>query len=188
MRSHAWQIIIGSIAALLVGIVALPQSSAYANVKADRVTATMHHLYTTSTEEASVAVQKYGFTFEGVAYYTFAGQHDHGIPLYRLYQPSSGDRLYTVSADEMNIAIQRYGYTLEGIASWVYESDGQNGAVPLYRASNGRLHDHLFTISAAERDAAVAQYGYQDEGTACFVLPAPSGDAVPMFRLSQWRA
>jgi hypothetical protein len=41
------------------------------------------------------------------------------IPLYRVYQVSSGDHFYTTSADERDSAL-RGGYINEGIAGYVW--------------------------------------------------------------------
>jgi hypothetical protein len=102
-------------------------------------------------------------------------------PLFRLYNPATGDHFYTMSAAERNSATA-LGYHSEGTACSIY--DGQApGTVPLYRAFRPGASDHFYTTSGAERNAAIATLGYQDEGITGYVFAAAGAAAtVPLYR------
>jgi serine/threonine protein kinase len=103
-------------------------------------------------------------------------------PLYRLYNPKTGDHFYTMSIAERNNAVAADGYTYEGIASYVFSSQVANSA-PLYRLVSTRTGDHFYTLSATERDNAVAADGYTYEGIAGYVFSTQVPKSVPLYRL-----
>jgi len=78
-------------------------------------------------------------------------------PMYRLYNPNSGEHFYTKDEKEKNTLIS-YGWKDEGIA-WT----GPYAGDPVYRLYNPNAGDHHYTMSEEERDALV-KVGWTDEG------------------------
>lgn len=88
--------------------------------------------------------------------------HEHtdiNPPVYRLYNPNSGEHFYTPSYAEVEACV-RAGWKDEGLA-WYQQADGD----PVYRLYNPNAGDHHYTTSAAERDHLVS-IGWSDEGMA----------------------
>jgi len=69
------------------------------------------HFYTASTTERDLAVSKYGYQYEGIAFYV--SQTVTGVPAYRL-QGGNDEYFYTASSSEKDVAVSRYGYRYEG--------------------------------------------------------------------------
>jgi hypothetical protein len=86
-------------------------------------------------------------------------------PLYRLRNPTTGNRLFTTSQSESADALGS-GFISEGVAFMVHGTNTPD-TVPLYRLRNAKSGDQLLTVSEAERDGAVSQYGFVREGVAC---------------------
>ena len=95
-------------------------------------------------------------------------------PMYRLYNPNSGEHFYTGSAEEGNNLV---------IAGWLYEGIAWNapvnGGTPIYRLYNPNNGDHHYTGSVEERDMLV-NVGWQYEGIA-WNTASPSN--LPQYRL-----
>lgn len=94
-------------------------------------------------------------------------------PLYRLYNPGSGEHFYTKSQNEKNTLFQ---------LGWIYEGIGWNApqsGSPVYRVYNPNSGEHHFTMDLNERSVLV-QLGWKDEGTAFF---ASDSSSVPVYRL-----
>ncbi|MDO4623528.1 MAG: hypothetical protein Q4B22_11315 [Eubacteriales bacterium] len=72
-------------------------------------------------------------------------------PMYRLYNPGSGEHFYTASAGEKEYLVK---------AGWKYEGVGWNAPVtsktPVYRLYNSKVGDHHYTTSASERNMLAA--------------------------------
>lgn len=81
-------------------------------------------------------------------------------PMYRLYNPNSGEHFYTGSTVERDTLVG-YGWIYEGIA-WNAPVDGGE---PVYRLFNPNNGDHHYTMSTVERDNLVS-VGWQYEGIA----------------------
>ena len=79
------------------------------------------------------------------------------VPMYRLYNPYSGEHFYTESAYERD-ALAALGWATEGVG-WSAPVAGE----PVYRLYNPCAGDHHYTLSAFERDCLVAA-GWQSEG------------------------
>src|SRR2546421_1250785 len=131
------------------------------------------HFYTTSKDERSNAIARFGYVAEGIACYVDDTQASGAVPLYRLYSSTTGDHFYTTSATERDNAVARSGYRVEGIAGYVYDAQA-SGTVPLYRLYSTKSGDHFYTTSATERDNGIAAFGYQLESTACYVFASPT--------------
>ncbi|WP_248922686.1 InlB B-repeat-containing protein [Olsenella intestinalis] len=96
-----------------------------------------------------------------------------GVPMYRLYNPYSGEHFYTASAYERD-AVDEAGWNYEGVG-WVAPStDGE----PVYRLYNPNAGDHHYTMSAGERDVLVG-VGWSYEGVGWLSDPH---EAVPVWR------
>lgn len=91
------------------------------------------------------------------------------VPLYRIYQPASGDHFYTTDQAERNTALTNYGYADEGVAGYVFNQSGQVRK-PLFRAYNPNTGQHRFTGSALEYNTLSSDW--IKEGVACYVRDA----------------
>lgn len=80
-----------------------------------------------------------------------------GKPMYRLYNPNSGEHFYTASTKERDTVIAA-GWNNEGIG-WYEPIDGD----PVYRLYNPNAGEHHYTLSAAERDNLI-KAGWRYEG------------------------
>ena len=96
------------------------------------------------------------------------------VPMYRLYNPNSGEHFYTGSIEERDNLVAA-GWSYEGVA-WnapVYVGD------PVYRVFNPNSGDHHYTMSAEERDWLVS-LGWNYEGVA---WNSASPSDIPQFRM-----
>lgn len=78
-------------------------------------------------------------------------------PMYRLYNPYSGEHFYTGNASEKNNLV-KLGWRYEGIG-WNAPKSGKD----VYRLYNPYTGDHHFTPNASEKNACVAA-GWRYEG------------------------
>lgn len=74
------------------------------------------YLYTTDPNEKDIAISKYGYTYEEIAFY--ASQTATATPVYRL-QGGNNEYFYTASSAERDSAVSNYGYTYEGIGFYL---------------------------------------------------------------------
>lgn len=95
-----------------------------------------------------------------------------GIPVFRLYDPSTGNHHYTDSGDEL-AWLDGLGWNPEGIAFMAYEP-GDPDAVPVFRAYNPANGEHLWTTDVAEW-LWVALNGWNAEGVSWFAAE----DGIP---------
>src|SRR5438876_4145128 len=102
------------------------------------------------------------------------------VPLFRLFNPDTGDHFYTADANERDRAASQFGYRTEGVACFVMPGPSP-GVIQLYRMWNGDAHDHFYTTDVNERNRAQAVSGYADEGIAGFVFPP--GQAAELYRI-----
>ena len=95
-------------------------------------------------------------------------------PMYRLYNPNSGEHFYTGSTEERDILIN---------AGWQYEGVAWNAPVyegyPVYRVYNPNSGDHHYTMSKEEVDMLVG-LGWQYENVA---WNSATPDNLPLYRL-----
>ena len=96
------------------------------------------------------------------------------IPVYRLYNPFSGEHLYTGSQKELT-ALADLGWKKEGIAFHVK----RQGEVTVYRLYNPVSGDHLFTGNVQEKESLL-QNGWNDEGIA---WRCDKGSGIAVYRL-----
>ena len=95
-------------------------------------------------------------------------------PMYRLYNPNTGEHFYTGSKEERN-NLTDAGWVYEGVA---WNAPTKSGA-PVYRLFNPNNGDHHYTMSEAERDMLVS-VGWIYEGVA-WNSASPSN--LPLYRL-----
>ena len=95
-------------------------------------------------------------------------------PMYRLYNPNSGEHFYTGSTQERDM-LKAAGWQYEGIAWNAPTKQGE----PVYRLFNPNNGDHHYTMSAEERDM-LTSVGWQYEGVA---WNSASASNIPMYRL-----
>ncbi|MDR2833745.1 MAG: C39 family peptidase [Streptococcaceae bacterium] len=93
-----------------------------------------------------------------------------GVPMYRLYNLSSGEHFYTASAYEKD-SLNKIGWTYEGIG-WYAPSSGQG----VHRLYNPNAGDHFYTLSTYEKDSLV-RAGWKYEGIGWY-----SGGNVSLYR------
>ena len=93
-------------------------------------------------------------------------------PMYRLYNPNSGEHFYTGSIEERD-NLSGLGWNYEGVA-W---NAPTNTGTPVYRMFNPNSGDHHYTMSQQEVENLKA-IGWRYEGV-CW----NSGGNVPQFRL-----
>ncbi|MDO4536634.1 MAG: hypothetical protein Q4B54_00585 [Coriobacteriales bacterium] len=86
-------------------------------------------------------------------------------PMYRLYNPNSGEHFYTANANERNLLIQ-VGWYYEGLG-WMAPASSN---VMVYRLYNSNAGDHHYTTSVGERDLLMAA-GWSYEGVGWFSDP-----------------
>ncbi|MBQ6896619.1 MAG: hypothetical protein IJN69_05370 [Oscillospiraceae bacterium] len=95
-------------------------------------------------------------------------------PMYRLYNPYSGEHFYTGSIVECEI-LEVAGWQYEGV-SW---NAPKSGGSPVHRMYNPYSGDHHYTVNQAEVDFLV-EAGWQYEGVA---WNSASSDNIPLYRL-----
>lgn len=80
-----------------------------------------------------------------------------GSPMYRLYNPHSGEHLFTTDSNEYAV-LPSHGWVQEGLA-WTSPSSGE----PVYRLYNPYSGDHHYTKDANEY-ASLPALGWRQEG------------------------
>lgn len=94
------------------------------------------------------------------------------VPMYRLYNPNSGEHFYTKTTSERD-HLRSVGWRYEGIG-W----QAPTGGNPVYRLYNPNAGDHHYTLLASERDH-LKKVGWRDEGISWY---SPSS-GIPLYRL-----
>ena len=99
---------------------------------------------------------------------------DTPIPMYRMYNPNSGEHFYTADTDERDTLIKA-GWKYEGVGFYVPALSG----APVYRLYNATLGDHMYTTSAQEKQELEAK-GWTYESIAFY---SANNNQVPLYRL-----
>lgn len=94
------------------------------------------------------------------------------IPMYRLYNPNSGEHFYTKTVSERD-HLRSVGWRYEGIG-WQAPTNGN----PVYRLYNPNAGDHHYTLLVSERDH-LKKVGWRDEGISWY---SPNS-GIPLYRL-----
>ena len=95
-------------------------------------------------------------------------------PMYRLYNPNTGEHFYTGSIEERDM-LKEAGWAYEGVA---WNAPIKNGT-PVFRVFNPNSGDHHYTMSQEEVNMLV-ELGWQYEGVA-WNSASPSN--IPQYRL-----
>lgn len=116
-----------------------------------------HHFYTQRWEELGNG--KGGYRLEGIDFYLYpAPQDNFTYPVYRVYNPRTGDHFYTINIAEKTAALNSGWSTDEGIIGYAAAASRSNN-MPVYRYWNG--HDHFYTANYTELGAGKGGYGYE---------------------------
>lgn len=128
------------------------------------------------------------YTPEGTAFYAYPDDSvEETVPVYRFYDPVSGDHFYTPSETEKTNLEGNpdTSYRYEGIAFYAYPDDAFDGTIPVYRFYNSNSGDHFYTRSEAEKATLIANPGwsYRYEGVGWYGFPDETTDGtVPVYR------
>ena len=128
---------------------------------------TNEHLYTTDANERDVLYKKYGWGYEGVAWYA----DSNGTPVYRLYNRVSTNHLYTADRNEVDSLLNMKN------TDWSIDNGGKplfysNGYIPVYRVYCEPLRGmHHLTTDRNEYDV-LPSYGWQQEGISLYARAA----------------
>ena len=117
--------------------------------------------------DSEQAAQAYCESLAKDGYWSFSS-----VPMYRLYNPNSGEHFYTASSSERDDVIAA-GWNYEGIG-WTAPSASKT---PVYRLYSGS--DHHYTTSTSERDSLISS-GWSYEGVSWYSCPGDG--AVPLYR------
>jgi hypothetical protein len=126
------------------------------------------HFYTTDFSELGGgninASGTDGYRFEGIGFFAFPSQVANTVPVFRYYQPGTGDHFYTTNFNELRNGGN--GWILENRAAFFVHSTQINGSVPVLRFFNGL--DHFYTKNINEFFISLG--AYRSEGTAFFAF------------------
>ena len=106
--------------------------------------------------------------------YSIGGDYNKPVqmPMYRIYNPNSGEHFYTSSEEEKAYLI-KVGWNDEGLG-WTAISTSSK---PVYRLYNSIGGEHHYTLSEAERDNLV-NVGWKYEGIGWY-----SDGEIPLYRV-----
>ena len=103
----------------------------------------------------------------------FSDMPDNLTPMYRLYNPNSGEHFYTANMEEKFHLVQ-VGWRAEGIGWYAPRKSSR----PVYRLYNPNAGDHHYTMEPAEKDMLV-RVGWNYEGIGWY---SDTGKDVPLYR------
>lgn len=101
---------------------------------------------------------------------------EHTVPLYRMYNPNSGEHFYTENSFERD-SLVKAGWNYEGVAEESPIKTVYNQAV--YRVYNPNAGDHFYTENKAEV-AHLVSLGWRAEGIAFY---SSTSNETPIYRL-----
>jgi len=132
------------------------------------------HFYTLDFHGEAAAWS--GYEREGIAGYAFKNPKPNTVPIYRFYNPSTGDHFYTQSRTGES---GPPAYKSEGIAWHMYKTS-QPGTVPMYRWWSNNKHDHFYTTDATGELAP--RSSYVAEGILGYLHKKNVAGTVPIYR------
>ncbi len=103
------------------------------------------------------------------------------IPVYRLFNPKTGEHLFTTSINETTVLYRKHGWNWEGIG-WYAPGHGK----AVYRLYHPGLNQHLFTTDLNEKKILSKKHGWSvdNNGRPLFF----SGGELNIYRLYQQRS
>ena len=125
--------------------------------------------YATADEEPVALMVVYGLGYTQDTAFSL----ELVTPMYRLYNPNSGEHFYTSNPAERSNLIS-IGWNDEGIG-WYAPSHSNT---PVYRLYNPNAGEHHYTTSLAERDNLLS-LGWNDEGIGWY---SDDYERVPLYR------
>ena len=108
---------------------------------------------------------------------TVKAAEDDGIPMYRMYNPNSGEHLHTKDEGERNWLIGT-GWNYEGV-SFIVANEGQ----PVYRLYNRYSGEHHYTMDANEKSWLLTLDGWNNEGIGWYSKKTGDACEVEVYRL-----
>lgn len=96
------------------------------------------------------------------------------VPMYRLYNPNSGEHFYTSNTTERD-SLEKTGWKYEGVAWNAVEAS----TTPVYRLYNAIGGEHHYTTSIKERESLV-ESGWKYEGIGWY---SNDDKTIPLYRL-----
>lgn len=96
------------------------------------------------------------------------------VPMYRLYNLSTGEHLFTADEHEKKVLTETYHWRYEGIG-WYAPASG----TPVYRLYNTSTGEHFYTMDRNERRVLISQYRWTDENLAFY---SDDGHRYPVYR------
>ena len=97
----------------------------------------------------------------------------NGYPMYRLYNPNSGEHFYTSNSGERSFLLS-LGWDNEGVG-WIAPVTSNT---PVYRLYNANGGEHHYTTSLAERNNLIS-LGWSDEGIGWY---SDDAHTMPLYR------
>ena len=124
-----------------------------------------------------------GYVTEGISFYAYGAETEGTSPIFRLYNPRTGNHFYTRSSSERDSAISNHSYVSEGTAFYAYP-DQNSGKSPVYRFYSSLTGDHFYTASEGEKSSVQnnPQWGYTYEGIAFYVSLSQESETSPVYR------
>ncbi|MDO4622793.1 MAG: transglutaminase domain-containing protein [Eubacteriales bacterium] len=108
-----------------------------------------------------------------VSVWADASETQEAIPMYRAYNPNSGEHFYTANPVERDSICNK---------GWYYEGIGWNAPItserPVYRLYNPNAGDHHYTMNKAEQEMLV-NVGWNDEGIGWY---SADEEQIPLYR------
>ena len=77
------------------------------------------------------------------------------IPVYRMYNPRTGEHLYTADAHEVDVIYKTLGWGFEGVGWYTIDS-----GTPVYRLYSPKFDNHLYTSDQNEMNIITSRYGW----------------------------
>ncbi|MGI6117679.1 MAG: metallophosphoesterase [Bilifractor sp.] len=105
--------------------------------------------------------------------FTIKRDTETSIPMYRMYNPNSGEHFYTANVQEKN-NLTALGWHYEGIGWYAPKKSSS----PVYRLYNPNAGDHHYTLQKAERDNLI-KAGWRYEGIGWY---SDDEKTVPLYR------
>ncbi|MBQ9058024.1 MAG: hypothetical protein IJ125_02445 [Atopobiaceae bacterium] len=119
---------------------------------------TVSYQVNTSSKKATLTIAGKGL-YKGSKSITFdIAIKVETVPMYRLYNPNSGEHFYTASAGERDL-LKKVGWKYEGVG-W---NAPKTSSTPVYRLYNPNSGDHHYTTNAGEKNMLMG-VGWKYEG------------------------
>lgn len=142
---------------------------------------------TSSKSERDLAINNFGWIYEGVAFYATQTQRKDTVPVYRLRQ--SNQHYYTTDQSEYNSMKNSGSWIDEGISFYVYPSTtSTNISHKVFRLYNSTLGRRYWSVDENKKDSLISM-GYTLESNAfngfsgLADLPIPTTGRINIYRL-----